>query len=151
PSDGWVPWTFTLPPGRNVDSSPAVGVDGTIYFGADDGRLYALDPNGSPRGVLSLGSAPVRSGPVIGPDGTIYVTAGGNLYAVRPDGVLKWSLVTGNTEISSPALASDGTIYFGSGSRLYAVKDNGSSGTEKWEFEAVGSVVSSPLVASNGS
>ncbi|MBN1560521.1 PQQ-binding-like beta-propeller repeat protein [candidate division KSB1 bacterium] len=34
-------WAFKT--GNSVDSSPAVGADGTIYIGSDDDNLYALD------------------------------------------------------------------------------------------------------------
>lgn len=34
----------TFPIGSAVRSSPAIGSDGTVYVGADDGRLYAIAP-----------------------------------------------------------------------------------------------------------
>src|SRR5437870_8164571 len=40
-----VTWTFMT--GNEVNSSPAIGFDGTIYFGSSDGRLYAVQSNGS--------------------------------------------------------------------------------------------------------
>ncbi|MEM2050807.1 MAG: PQQ-binding-like beta-propeller repeat protein, partial [Thermoproteota archaeon] len=33
--------------GGMILSSPAIGADGTIYFGSDDTHLYALNPDGS--------------------------------------------------------------------------------------------------------
>jgi outer membrane protein assembly factor BamB len=33
---------WRVPLGGDVDSSPALAPDGTIYVGADDGYLYAL-------------------------------------------------------------------------------------------------------------
>ncbi|MHB1845660.1 MAG: outer membrane protein assembly factor BamB family protein [Deltaproteobacteria bacterium] len=45
---GAVDWTFSVPNRASdglvssVDSSPAIGADGTLYFMADDGFLYAL-------------------------------------------------------------------------------------------------------------
>jgi outer membrane protein assembly factor BamB len=45
------------------------------------------------------------------------------LYAINPDGTLKWKYLTGSAMESSPAIASDGTIYVGSGDNyLYAIK-----------------------------
>src|SRR5436190_8307003 len=43
----WSAWPF--PTGNEVNSSPAIGVDGTIYFGSSDGRLYAVQTNGTPK------------------------------------------------------------------------------------------------------
>ena len=33
-------WEFET--GRNVNSSPAIGSDGTVYVGSGDGKLYAI-------------------------------------------------------------------------------------------------------------
>lgn len=69
--------------GDLVVSSPAVGGDGTIYFGSTDGNLYAVDASGNPRWKYAIGAA-VNSSPAIGADATIYVMADdGYLYAVR--------------------------------------------------------------------
>jgi len=38
-------WKFTT--GGMVESSPAIGSDGTIYVGSDDDSLYAINPNGT--------------------------------------------------------------------------------------------------------
>src|ERR1043166_3811399 len=40
----WAAWPFTT--GNEVNSSPAIGVDGTIYCGSSDGRLYAVQSDG---------------------------------------------------------------------------------------------------------
>ncbi len=49
-----------------------------------------------------------------------------NLYAINPDGTLKWSYTTGDYVYSSPAIASDGTVYVGSvDNNLYAIHGNG--------------------------
>ena len=42
-------WDFRT--GDDVDSSPAIGADGTVYVGSDDHKLYALGPGGA----LALG------------------------------------------------------------------------------------------------
>ena len=38
-------WSYKIE--TRVTSSPSVGRDGTIYFGSIDGRLYAVNPDGS--------------------------------------------------------------------------------------------------------
>ena len=42
------------------------------------------------------------SAPSVGPDGTIYVGVSDSLYAVTPDGAVKWNFATGNT-INAPS------------------------------------------------
>src|SRR5204863_5476286 len=51
PPEGTQLWVYPPSGGLNggMDSSPAVGPDGTIYFGvgAPENKLYALNPDGS--------------------------------------------------------------------------------------------------------
>ena len=42
---GRMEWRYET--GRGVWSSPAVGSDGTVYVGSDDGYLYAINPAGT--------------------------------------------------------------------------------------------------------
>jgi hypothetical protein len=108
----------------NIQSSPAIGPDGTIYLGSPDGNLYALNPDGAEKWAFYTGST-IQSSAAIGADGTIYIFGtDGNLYAVKPDGTQKWAFVTrsGFGGASSPAIGADGTIYIGAlDGNLYAV------------------------------
>lgn len=38
-------WTFTA--AGPINSSPAIGNDGTIYVGSEDSNLYAMNPDGT--------------------------------------------------------------------------------------------------------
>ena len=45
----------------------------------------------------------------------MYVGSWDNyLYAIKPDGTLKWRYGTGGYVVSSPAIGPDGTVYVGS-------------------------------------
>ena len=68
--------------------------------------------------------------PVIGPDGTVYsVDAFFHLYALTPDGGLKWVVRgAGNKGV---AVGADGVIYVGSESDIKAYNPDG---TLKWDF-----------------
>ncbi len=68
------------------------------------------------------------SSPAVAPDGTIYVgNYIGDLFAITPDGKVKWKFQAGLEIKSSPAVAADGTVYFGSRDRrLYALTPGGS-------------------------
>ena len=63
-------WAFST--GGWVESSPALGMDGTAYVGSFDGKLYAINPNGTMKWSFTTGAS-VWSSPAIGADGTIYV------------------------------------------------------------------------------
>ena len=107
-----------------MNSSPAIGADGTIYVASTDGNLYAITDNGTSgtqKWAFAIGSGAVYP-PSIGADGTIYVGGGNNLYAVNPDSSQKWMFATGSSVESTIAIGADGTIYFGSyDNNLYAV------------------------------
>ncbi len=76
----------------------------------------------------------MKSNPVIGADGTIYVGSDDyHLYALNPDGTLKWKLKPERVEkiVASPAIAADGTLYV-TFLTLCAVTP---AGTVKWTTE----------------
>src|SRR3712207_7770526 len=50
----------------------------------------------------------------IGPDGSVYAgTEGGKLFAVEPDGKIRWEFQTGAPILSSAAVSADGIVYVG--------------------------------------
>ncbi|MCX6575994.1 MAG: PQQ-binding-like beta-propeller repeat protein [Candidatus Aminicenantes bacterium] len=73
----------------DVYSSPSIGADGLIYFGAETGFIYAVNPNGTMNWKFQLQHAVNWSSPAIANDGTIYLGTlrGGNyqgyLYAIK--------------------------------------------------------------------
>lgn len=144
-------WAFSFdrPPYHPITlSTPAVGTDGTVYFGTFDGYLYALTPEGAERWEFQAGRE-VKSSPAVADDGTIYFgSRDRHFYAVTPEGKLKWKFTTGAWIDSSAAIATNGTVYFGSWDKnFYALHPDGSL---KWKF-AVGSIIdSSPAIGVDG-
>jgi MYXO-CTERM domain-containing protein len=65
----------------------------------------------------------LRSSPAVATNGTIFFGSDDNqVYAVRPDGTLKWRTQTGGDVHSSPAIGFGGTVFVGSDDdRLYAL------------------------------
>lgn len=133
-----------------VDSSPAVGADGTIYIGCVDNHLYALSPaNGDTKWRFNARGF-VTSSAAIAADGTIYVgSSAGRLFAINPqDGTERWSFATGDVIDSSPAIGADGTIYFGSANKnFYAVTP---AGVERWRFSTGARIFASPAIGADG-
>ena len=124
-SDGSVKWKSPFTYG-GVQSSPAIGSDGTIYVGTQYGNLWALNPEDGSLKWDNYTTLSVWSSPAIGADCTIYfATNYGHVYAINQDGTEKW-IYNGNFNNdghfhSSPAIGSDGTLYIGStNSKLYA-------------------------------
>ncbi|MSU47884.1 MAG: hypothetical protein EXS37_02120 [Opitutus sp.] len=146
-TDGIRKWDVGL--AEPVDSSPAVGPDGTVYIGCVDGRLYALNPgSGATKWTLNARGF-ITSSPAIGADGTIYFgSAAGGLHAVTPAGAEQWNFRADGGIDSSPAIAADGTIYFGSDDKfLYAVTPGG---VQKWRFSTGGRIFASPAIGADG-
>ena len=130
--DGSVRWV--LEDLERIRASPAIGPDGTIYVPGHR-YLYAIDPMGEVQWAHEQDdNVFLFSSPAVASDGTIYV--GGDdrsLYAINPDGTLRWTFGAGDRIRSSPSIGPDGTIYFGShDGRLYAVHPDG---TERWSVE----------------
>jgi len=139
-------------------TTPAVGIDGTVYFGSYGGYFYALNPNGSLKWDFGGGHFACYSSPVIGSDGTIFTGSNkGYLYAIYPDGALKWRCrISSRTGYSSPVVGDDGTVYFAStyvygGITEYLLEAINPKGYGKWEFTIRGDVEkSSPSVGIDG-
>jgi outer membrane protein assembly factor BamB len=134
-----------------VQSSPAIGSDGTVYVGSDDNRLCALDgKTGLNLWEFETGRW-VRSSLAIGSDGVVYIGSFDNkLYALDgKSGIKLWEFETEHYVDSSPAISSDGTVYVGSrDKKIYAI--NGKTGIKLWEFNTGRSVDSSPAIGSDG-
>ena len=139
-------WSFKT--ATNINSSPAIGSDGTVYVGSNDDNLYAINPDGSNKWIYKT-KGNVESSPAISSDGTIYVgSVDYHLHAVNPDGSKKWVYKTGKKIKSSPAIGSDGTVYVGSYDyNLYAINPDGS---KKWALKTGYYVVSSPAIGGDG-
>ena len=147
-AEGQFQWRFALG-ATDVQSSPAIGADGTIYIGAYDRRLYAINPDGSLRWSYLTGAA-INSSPVLSADGTVYVgSRDGYLYALNPNGSLKWRTFVFSTIDGAPAIGADGTIYVGSGDdQLYALAPE--NGAIRWHFATGADVDAAPVIGPDG-
>lgn len=135
----------------DILTCPAIGADGTIYFGSRDKNLYALDPDGGLKWSYTTAWY-ITSSPAIGPDGTIYVGSyDNNLYAINPDGSLKWTYGAAAVISRGPSVGPDGTIYFGtrdtSEHDLIALNPDG---TLRWSYPASDRLDSGQAIAADG-
>jgi outer membrane protein assembly factor BamB len=91
---------------------PVIGDNGFVYLGFCDDSLtaylYAMTPDGKIQWKFSdAGSGRVKWRPAIGADGTVFL-AGDGLWAVNPNGTLKWKY---EHSAGSPVIGADGTVY----------------------------------------
>ncbi|MEW5896204.1 MAG: PQQ-binding-like beta-propeller repeat protein [Nanoarchaeota archaeon] len=167
--NGAIKWTFET--GDGIESSPAIGKDGTIYVGSHDSKIYAINPDGTLKWSFKAGNPlynekwkhwhGIVSSPSVSGDGTVYIAApGDNFYALNPDGTEKWRFpLKWSTEFwNSPVIGDDGTIYIGSArveesegtnfrSGLFVINPDG---TEKWYFKISAGISSAPAIARDG-
>jgi outer membrane protein assembly factor BamB len=143
-------WKRSLP--ARAESSPVV-VDRTLYFGCEDGKLYALSTrNGNVRWATQLGG-PVKAAPAYY-GGVVYVgDYGGYMNAVdAKSGKLIWQtgslgqgFGSGGAFYSTPAVAF-GRVYAGNNdTRVYSFDRK--DGTTAWTYSTGGYAYSGPAVA----
>jgi len=143
--DGSLRWSFSA--GGAVRSSPAIAVDGTIYFGVsgdawwgESSYFYALNSDGTSKWSYVLSGTAMSSSPAVSAFGTIYFGSYGYMNALSPDATLKWRYEAGDGAASSPTIGSDGTVYFtctsyspsGGTGYLYALKGTSPLADSPW-------------------
>ncbi|TFF87856.1 MAG: hypothetical protein EU548_09670, partial [Promethearchaeota archaeon] len=97
--NGAVLWEFKT--GSHIYASPAISLDDILYFGSTNGTFYALEgKTGKIKWTYYIGD-PIRASASIGPDPEaivpylIYFGGGdGRVYALEPNGNLRWSYDT---------------------------------------------------------
>jgi outer membrane protein assembly factor BamB len=162
-----VKWKFAT--GNRVVSSPVIAGK-TLYFGSDDGNIYAVDSENGRQIWKTKTRGPVPATPAVA-SGTVYIGSyDGNFYALNAaTGAVKWKFFTGGERrfeakglhgmqpknqtiadpfdifLSSPAVA-DGAVYFGSGDgNIYSL--DAITGELRWKFKTGDVVHSSPALA----
>ena len=159
-----VKWKF--PTGNRIVSSP-VFADGRIYFGGDDGYIYAVNAETGVQAWKYPTAGPVPATPAVA-NGVVYAGSyDGKFYAVEAStGLTKWKFATEGERrfeakgihglqpknqtiadqfdvfLSSPVMV-NGSVFFGSGDgHVYALSAD--SGELRWKFKTGDVVHSSP-------
>jgi eukaryotic-like serine/threonine-protein kinase len=167
---GALKWKFRS--GSKIFSSPII-VNETIYFGSEDGNLYAIDKQSGKQLWRFKTGGPVDSTPAIYGNISYFGSFDGYYYAVNTrTGKLIWKFKTGGERkvgfkglwgmtpknlymedqydfyLSSPVLnenQKEVLVYFGSSDgNLYAL--DAYSGRMKWKYKTGGIIHSSPAL-----
>jgi outer membrane protein assembly factor BamB len=89
---GIVKWDFKKPPYTNMWSTPAVSVDGNIYFGSFDGTVQAISSNGTALWTSLFAGGVVNTSPAMDANGNIYFGSNsGQLNSYTSNGQRRWS------------------------------------------------------------
>jgi outer membrane protein assembly factor BamB len=121
---------------------------GTLYTGAKDGTLYAINTSDSSlrwRYRIATHKS-ITTPPVISNDVVYFGASDGYIYAVNAtSGAFLWRAKTGKAVESAPAIV-NGVLYAGSDDDyLYAL--NAATGAQLWKYQTHGAITATPLVA----
>ncbi|MGH7660512.1 MAG: PQQ-binding-like beta-propeller repeat protein, partial [Vulcanimicrobiaceae bacterium] len=132
-------WTYRIPSGAPIRSSPAVDSTGQIIFGANDGNLYVLNSSGQAATTVALGGslgAPAYA------NGTIVVASNsGAVYSLSDPGwTTNWSANAGSAVTSAAAYdAKAGVVIVGT-SNGNVIAYNSGTGAVRWTAATGGTI-----------
>jgi outer membrane protein assembly factor BamB len=126
-----------------------LGKDETIYFGTNK-QFFAYYLNGSLKWIFDK-EKKFSGTTTMDFDGTIYVgTDDGHLYAIYPNGTIKWEYYVGKYDyIYDPAVDDQGYIYFTTvdTNSLFCLNPNG---TLKWKYTVDSDFSYGPVIGDDG-
>ncbi len=133
--------------GGTITGQPARSADGSVYFGAHDGFLYALDRHANLRWKRDLG-APIYGGVLLGLDGALYVgTDAATLWSFDSQGTLRFRQNVASAIETTPAWSSAGQVLVCAGRELLSFT---SRGQLLFRFRTWGKLFSSPITDREG-
>ena len=119
--------------GALKSTTVAIGADGTVYSVSDatsGGIIFAVDGvTGAEKWAYTTVGAIPDGGVALGADGTVYASGGeylastpsAGIYAINPDGTLKWHYPSTAAVQTSPIVDSRGYIHFVDAEATYYV------------------------------
>jgi outer membrane protein assembly factor BamB len=128
----------------------SVGLDSTLYVltstpaPGSEASVLAYSPAGTLQWRVFIGSAPVSANAVIPADDSTLLVAADAIYAMRPDGAIKWSRPG---TFWQPAVG-DGRVYYVFDNQLLAVAL--ADGAEIWRITLPSGAAGAPVLTSSG-
>ncbi len=152
-NDGSIRWHIS-----HGGGIPAIGNHHRLYFISGETLYCVSSQSGKEIWHISNLNGNYLLSPIIGGDGTIYVGSWlqknntGYLYAITPEGKLRWKIKTDGGITTSPAISKNGTIYVGTTKGvLYAIGDYANETKENaanpWIYYSIGIVAAALIVS----
>ncbi|WP_410769095.1 PQQ-binding-like beta-propeller repeat protein [Fontibacillus sp. BL9] len=148
-------WSLKLE--AHIQSSPVLA-EGTLYFGSEEGRFYAVDANDGKITWEAEFPGKIRSSAAVVEDELYFTDTTSTLYALeRETGKLKWAQKLDDSlkdeglpdlwdyYIGSPAVDGDYIYIGGEGPRFYAIQRQ--DGSIVWETETASFVHGKAAIA----
>jgi len=128
----------------SVNGNPALGSDGTIYFGSGDRNVWAVTSNGITRWRYTT-PMPVHASPLVTDTGVYIGDRNGTFYRFNLDGSVAWKFHTNGEIWGGSAMTRDGRIVFGSlDTYLYCL--NSTTGAYIFKTTTGQEIVGTPLI-----
>ncbi|RMF51889.1 MAG: protein kinase [Chloroflexota bacterium] len=144
---GKLAWSYATD--APIRSSPVVQ-HGVVFFGNDNGKLFALRFNALNRTLAWKYecSAPIRSRPRVHQSFVIVTTEAGEVTCVDLGSTFKWRFNKPKRPIYSSPVVHDGVVYFGCmDMHLYGVELQNGWGV--WRQRLGGRIIGTPLIVGN--
>ncbi len=126
---------------------PAVRLDGTAYFSAQNTNLYAVDPQGAQAWFFPTGSQ-ADADAVVTRDGiVVYASDDGHVYALDANGKQVWQTTAPGEVDSGVAESCDGKIVVGGTGGWKGL--DAKTGNTLWSVPSAG-LASSPMLTADG-
>jgi outer membrane protein assembly factor BamB len=123
--------------GGTVHTPPVFLPDGGFVAVAGNGTVVIGNADGSERARLELSGSGFELAPTVGPDGTIHLpqqSADKKLYALNPDGTIRWTFTNTEKFKTSPVFSPDGSFYIVDVDKNLIALDP-ANGQELWRYE----------------
>jgi len=130
---------------KGIRSSAAIYA-GTVFFGAEDGAVYALDVESGKLRWRSETEGSITSTPCISGETVFIGNLAGTVWALdAASGSVRWKASAGSSIYASPGVAHD-LVYVGTtGGRLVALR--GGTGETAWKSDLGGVINSAPAIS----
>lgn len=130
-TDGTSKWIFPIP-SITYGGGPSVGNDGTIYQGAHNNKVYAINSDGTKKWEYDAGGR-VESFVAVSKSNEVFALSNSNLtlHAISSSGIVKWT----KELVGNPGAVAiiDNKVYAGTSSFIYSFDIDG---TELWKTAA---------------
>ena len=148
-SSGGALWHYSLQNAESIDGCEApspLAIDGdTVFFGATDGRIYALDAVTGRNKWCFASDGRYRNQPLVA-NGSLYVgSRDGSVYALdSDDGSEQWRCSVGGWVVDVPLLR-DGMVLVSTVNHSFHAIDS-QTGEERWHINSNDFVRAAPTV-----
>ena len=139
-------FTVTAEDGSQIKYTVIVKTRGTVFFGTNDNRFFALDAGTGKQVWMDSLPGEFQYCVPQAIDSLVFVAStSGIVYGLSAvNGAVKWQFQAGGPVASTPTIA-NGTVYFGSDDHNFYAVDL-SSASLKWKFATGGPVDTRPPV-----